>query len=352
MRSDTDEALISVIIPVFNTEKRFLDCCFAPFKQNIDGVELIVVDDGSCIKTRSWLDEISKSLGTKSVVIHKDNGGQNSARQFGLNVASGRYILFLDSDDYVVEEAFLKALSLLRRDSPDILGYGTMLIDEDGNEIDTWFQYGKTARLLDPHEAVVASCTLFTQIINRKLLEDCPLVVGPKVGEDLASVTPILARAQTIEILPEAVYCYVQRRTSITHLPSPEHVFDILGAFDGMLDRMQGLKEDYSLEVEWLAVLHILFFGTKRVMDSATKKRSAIRRLRGYVGVRFPRWHDNPYLKSELKTRGANFKIVVEGRWRTYLVARKFCKLADRLRSEGKVEKRRNRGMRIPDSLD
>ena len=111
------ELLISIIIPFYNTPKRYIEKCLDSLcSQTYSKIEILIVDDGSTIEYANMLDEIKKDLRIK--VFHKSNGGVSSARNYALKKAGGDYICFVDSDDWV-EPEFVQTLvdSLERNES-------------------------------------------------------------------------------------------------------------------------------------------------------------------------------------------------------------------------------------------
>lgn len=94
--------LYSVIVPIYNREKSISKCIDSILNQTESDFELILVDDGSVDNTGKICDEYKK-LDERVIVIHKDNGGVSSARNAGIDIAQGKYIVFVDSDDYVAD---------------------------------------------------------------------------------------------------------------------------------------------------------------------------------------------------------------------------------------------------------
>ena len=96
-------AKISVIVPVYNVEKFIRKCLDSIINQTMEDLEIILVDDGSIDNSGIICDEYAKN-DNRIVVIHKENGGVSSARNVGLNKAKGKFIAFIDSDDYVNDD--------------------------------------------------------------------------------------------------------------------------------------------------------------------------------------------------------------------------------------------------------
>lgn len=95
-----NEDLISVIIPVYNVEKYLDECITSVINQTYTNLEIIIVDDGSTDDSGDICEKY-KSLDSRIKVIHKENGGLSSARNAGLKIATGKYVGFVDSDDYI-----------------------------------------------------------------------------------------------------------------------------------------------------------------------------------------------------------------------------------------------------------
>lgn len=101
-RQDT---VLSIIVPVYNVEKYLKTCINSLLEQKLDAYEIILVDDGSTDSSGGICDEYAKKH-EKIQVIHKKNGGLSSARNTGIENAVGKYIGFVDSDDYIMPEMY------------------------------------------------------------------------------------------------------------------------------------------------------------------------------------------------------------------------------------------------------
>src|SRR4051812_34034895 len=96
---------ISIIVPVFNVEKYIHDCLESILNQSFIDFELILVNDGSSDRSGVICDEYSKK-DNRITVIHKENGGQSTARNRGIDLAKGDYIGFIDSDDWIDHDMY------------------------------------------------------------------------------------------------------------------------------------------------------------------------------------------------------------------------------------------------------
>ena len=118
------EPKFSIIIPVYNVENYLSECLDSVIKQTVIDLEIICVNDGTKDHSRAILEEYQK-LDPRIQIIDKENGGLSSARNAGLMAATGEYILFLDSDDYLEECACERILYEILEHHPDIVVFGT-----------------------------------------------------------------------------------------------------------------------------------------------------------------------------------------------------------------------------------
>ena len=110
--------MLSVIIPVYNVEKYLRKCVDSILLQDFANMEVILVDDGSPDNSGAICDEYAEK-DARVKVIHKENGGVSSARNTGLDVAQGKYIAFVDSDDYLLPNSFQPNVEYMEN-HPDI----------------------------------------------------------------------------------------------------------------------------------------------------------------------------------------------------------------------------------------
>ena len=114
-----EKDLISVIVPVYKVEKYLEKCIESVLKQTYTNLQIILVDDGSPDNCGKICDEYAKK-DSRIEVIHKINGGLSDARNVGINRANGRYIGFVDSDDYIKEDMYEKLINLIKEYDADI----------------------------------------------------------------------------------------------------------------------------------------------------------------------------------------------------------------------------------------
>jgi glycosyltransferase involved in cell wall biosynthesis len=128
------QPLISVIVPVYNVEIYLRKCLDSIINQTYKNLEIILVDDGSPDNCGKVCDEYA-TKDKRVKVIHKANGGQSSARNAGLDIATGEYIAFVDSDDYIAENMYEDLIGIAQKEMADIVTYTFYIIDSRGIRI-------------------------------------------------------------------------------------------------------------------------------------------------------------------------------------------------------------------------
>ncbi|OCG17025.1 glycosyltransferase family 2 protein [Gilliamella sp. WF3-4] len=122
--------ILSVVIPVYNTQMYIKKCLDSIINQSIKNIEIICVNDGSTDDSLSILKKY-KELDDRIKIINKKNGGLSSARNVGIKYARGKYITFVDSDDFIELDAYERSLSYFRFYKVDLVYFSTRLVFED-----------------------------------------------------------------------------------------------------------------------------------------------------------------------------------------------------------------------------
>ena len=110
---------ISIIVPVYNVEKYLKKCIDSIVNQTYKNLEIILVDDGATDRSGEICDELAK-LDNRIKVYHKKNGGLSDARNYGVERATGSYVGFVDSDDYIDAEMYEKLYEAITKEAADV----------------------------------------------------------------------------------------------------------------------------------------------------------------------------------------------------------------------------------------
>ena len=218
--------VVSIIIPIYNTQKFLTRCIESVLSQSYKRFELILVDDGSTDLSPVICDNYKRTNPCVKV-IHKENGGLSSARNAGLDVAVGDYIYFVDSDDYIDEHLLEKALGVLSAHPADCLAFGMVKEDEEGRYIEDSAFLERRIDITDSErETFILSEFLnyrigweaWSRIFKADIIREHNLrfVNERKIfAEDLLFSFNYWLYASSIEVLHECPYHYIQRTNSL-----------------------------------------------------------------------------------------------------------------------------------------
>lgn len=208
--------LISVIVPIYKVEAYLDECVRSIVAQTYPHLEIILVDDGSPDNCGSMCDEWA-GKDPRIKVIHKPNGGLSDARNAGLEIASGEYISFIDSDDWIEPDMYAHMHDALLKEGADICACRIAACYPDHRQ-----DWGCPAyRVTGPEETLAMlyddtayPVSALNKLYRRELWEELRFPVG-KICEDAFTTYLLIHSAKRIVQLPEALYCYRIRPESI-----------------------------------------------------------------------------------------------------------------------------------------
>lgn len=222
---------ISIIIPVYNTEKYLKMCIESVLGQTYQNIEVICVNDGSIDDSGKILD-IFAEKDSRLKVIHKKNGGVSAARNDALEIATGDWIGFIDSDDYISDVMYETMMEANREEKADIISCGYYLAYEEKNVLaenkkpvpDKAVATKSFLRYVyerDVYKGVASY--LWTRLISRDLLygEDGALITrfatDLDMSEDLLFLAEVMLRSESSLYVEKPMYYYLQRANSVCH---------------------------------------------------------------------------------------------------------------------------------------
>lgn len=204
-----DDIFLSIIIPAFNSEKYIGKCLESIVNQNYNNYEVIIVNDGSTDNTEKICKNIIKD-NNKFKIINKINGGVSSARNEALKISTGKYIWFIDSDDYIEKDAF--KIIYEKIDNVDVLAFGYEQIYK------TKQTYKFKERKIDQDKAIkymflnkIFIGALWNKVIKREIIEQIRFDERISFGEDLLFQYYTLKSSKKIKIINNILYHYVIR---------------------------------------------------------------------------------------------------------------------------------------------
>lgn len=255
--------LISVIVPVYNSEKYLEKCIGSILNQTYENLELILIDDGSKDNSGLICDKYA-AFDKRVKVIHKENAGVSSARNQGVDCASGEYIAFVDSDDWLEESTFQILIDLLKYKNSDMVVSNVYFRNE--KEVCS-IGIPANEHTYSPEEAnqlllkFQFSSSLWLCLYSRKLIKGNYLNESIHFWEDLEYQYRIISKANNIVVNNTPLYHY--REGSITHSTLNERKLSCLKISNILRSSTKIRSKDFesiitNLEISFLFDLALL----------------------------------------------------------------------------------------------
>lgn len=247
---------VSIIVPVYNVEHYLEECIKSVIEQTYKNIELILVDDGSTDKSGKICDNYS-SLDERIIVIHKNNGGLSSARNVGLEAAQGRYIIFIDSDDYWIgNNCLLHMVNLAETYNADVVRGEYISINEKGERIRTITKDKQDVSLClldsaDFYIRAIAGENFSVLFLFRKdAINTLRFNENLAIQEDIDFNIKFFALDHKCIYTNEAFYVYRKRANSITTLPQTLKLIDSFYLCD-VFDEFSRITQIPKLRAEY-----------------------------------------------------------------------------------------------------
>lgn len=228
--------MISIIVPVYNVQQYLERCVESLVNQTYKDLEIILVNDGSTDGSKELADQLESKYPVVKV-IHKANGGLSSARNAGLDVFQGDYVMFVDSDDYLAENTCEVLYKYAQERDSQLIECGMIKIYDDGSTIVEprklkVFTGSEAVRSLLRRDHVIKTVA-WDSLYHRSIFDTIRFDIG-RLHEDTWFKYKALYNSNRVTIIPESLYYYVQGRPgSIMTIPIREkNVRDLLDAYE------------------------------------------------------------------------------------------------------------------------
>lgn len=249
------ELKLSIIVPIYRVEAYLPKCVDSLLNQDLprETYEIILVDDGSPDSCGAMCDEYA-SVYTNIKVVHRENGGLSAARNSGIGIAQGKYVQFVDSDDYIESNVLNALVEKMESDQLDVLRYSYRNVNEQYEA----FEPNKVSKpFVDYRDEACDGLTFLTErlgfgcyawqfVVRRELLEDCLFKEGVYF-EDTEWTPRMLLKAHCVSSADLMVYNYLLRKGSITQSVDEQKkrkvLNDLLLLIDSMKEQMQDVAD-------------------------------------------------------------------------------------------------------------
>lgn len=258
---------ISVIIPVYNTEKYIDKCINSVLQQDLE-TEIIVVNDGTTDNSKKIIEKYKDKI----IYLEKENGGLSDARNYGLKYATGEYVAFLDSDDFIEKDLFLRLEKYIDK-KIDIIKFKIKLVDENYKEIrkipSPSFECvnGEKAfeNLFGLDEFLEVSCGY---LYRKEFFKENNFHFEKGMyHEDFGLIPLVILKAKTVISLNIYGYNYLQTQNSITrnldYSKTLKRANDVLAFYDNMIKKIE------SYEISQTSKKLIKEFYTNAILNKA-----------------------------------------------------------------------------------
>lgn len=255
---------VSVIIPAYNIERYVQKAIKSVTKQSLKEVEIIVVNDGSTDRTKEKIEELANS-DKRIKVINLNNGGVSRARNTGISIAQGEYVLFLDGDDWIADECLNELYKRSKRDNLDLLVFNYTKVS--ANEMEEC-KFNLKDEIISGRQALKETLvdkmtpSMCNKFISREiLLENMRFEEDIAIGEDLLLSIKLCSIANRVGKINKSYYCYYMRDDSVTHKVT-EKIFSInesINRIEEYLKRENLINENIK-EFEFLKFKHLYFY--------------------------------------------------------------------------------------------
>ncbi len=301
---EKQEKKISVIVPVYNVEKYLRKCLDSLLCQTYKNLEIILIEDCSTDNSLQICQEYEKNNSNITLLQNKVNHGLSYNRNKGIKKATGDYIGFIDSDDYVSENYYECLAKAIIKNDADIAVCDINLVFPYSQERKKCGDIqGKTTSFIN-NGLVASACNKLFKI---NLFDHISFEVG-KYNEDIAVVVPLLLKANKVVYEEKVFYNYVQRNNSIQNSPLSEKKLDIFAAISLTLQRIRNVENyDYYKEsILFQQLISFIMYVPEKEKNFLTRYKF-LKKFRKYSKIYC--FSDNSFFKEEIRDKGRIYTL-------------------------------------------
>lgn len=288
---------VSVIVPIYNVEKYLEKCINSLLSQTLEDIQIILVNDGSKDNSGNIAKEYEKNNKDKVIYVEKENGGLSDARNYGLKYATGDFIAFLDSDDYIEKNAYEEMYNKAIEENADYVECDFIWEFPNKIRIDKQYPYKNKKEMLS-FVRVVA----WNKLIKRQLITDNNLEFPKGLRyEDVEFTYKLIPFLNKFAYVDKPFIHYVQREGSIANVQN-ERTAEIFTVLDNVIEfyKKNNIYEKYRDELEYNYARYLLCSSLKRMckIKDKTIKEKLLTESWERLNSNFPNWKENVILKT------------------------------------------------------
>lgn len=300
-----DSVKVSLIIPVYNVREYLRKCLDTVAAQTYQNLEVIIVNDGSTDDSLDIINEYTAKFDNMTCYTI-ENRGLGGARNFGMTKATGDYLSFLDSDDYVDSTYIEKLVTAAVESGSDIAICNNYDVSENGDILLTYkHRYQNRVTSLSKEPALLFNRICAWGKLYKKTVFGDLEYVSRLWYEDLRLTPKLLLNAEKICYVDDCLVYYLQREGSIMNNNNLKRNLEIIDVFKDVISYYEsvGKYAQFKHELEFLVIEHIAVAAIARVAHGKSDdKQDVLQELDAYLNS-FNGLYDNPYLKSQERNR-------------------------------------------------
>ena len=294
---------VSIVVPVYNLENYLPRCLDALVNQTLEDIEILCVDDGSKDSAPQIIEDYKAKYPNKVKTFHKENGGEWSARTFGLKHATGEYIGFIDSDDVPEITWAEKLYNAAKENDADIAFSGYDRVDMDtGKTVST--EMNKLGRINKPVDwnddfIVYANPSLWNKLYRRELVKDSEFLPFRGANDTLFLIRSYMDGAKKLTFIPDVLYHYYLRSSSQIHNMNENDIENLKKYFLVLKDYCIkiGKYEEYKETLATMVFVHMgISWAFMLSYDKSVNMSKAMKGITNYLNENFPEWKKSKHL--------------------------------------------------------
>ena len=288
---------VSVIIPVYNVQEYLRECLESLVNQTIkDDLEVIIVNDGSKDKSQNIIDEYVEKYPELFKSYIKENGGQGSARNYGVKKAGGEYIGFVDSDDYIENDMYEILYNEGIKKKLDIVVCDMAWVYEDGRK-QSRETLPRFLKEFNYSTYILSNPGPVNKIYKRDIWINEKIEFPEDIlYEDFAIIPAMPKYTKKIGYINEELYFYRQRKNStMQKIEYNEKFLDIIKACNYLYEKLK--DTEFKKEIEYLYIFQLIYFSSFKFLKF--NKYEDIKKCAEEVNMKFPNWKNNEYYKNK-----------------------------------------------------
>ena len=288
---------VSVIVPIYNVEKYLEKCINSLLSQTLEDIQIILVNDGSKDNSGNIAREYEKNNKNRIIYVEKENGGLSDARNYGLKYATGDFIAFLDSDDYIEKNAYEEMYNKAIEENADYVECDFIWEFPNKIRVDKQYPYKNKKEMLS-FVRVVA----WNKLIKRQLITDNNLEFPKGLRyEDVEFTYKLIPFVNKFAYVDKPFIHYVQREGSIANVQN-ERTAEIFTVLDNVIEfyKKNNIYEEYRNELEYNYARYLLCSSLKRMckIKDKTIREKLLTESWERLNSNFPNWKENVILKT------------------------------------------------------